>query len=540
MRKSRAFGVVLLLALLLGMPALNAATTSLAPVPVLQFLDANGAPLSGALLFTYAAGTTTKLATYTDSTGGTPNTNPVVLDSRGSAPVWLTTGSSYKFVLAPKGSSDPPTNPIFTVDNINPLGVSNVVIGPSSSTTGDIAVFSDTSGKNIADGGPPGGTPLANTLPTVSLPNDATSVSVANTGLGNYSQQLALQDLLQTTDGRNLFSYDESVCTSTAACEVPAENANAITLGTGNGSAYLNIQNLSFDKPYIFVTSGITTAYLDPGRNSVFSTYNSSTGQMLKLDPGSTAVVYRWSEFIYAVVPANTAPEGSLTRVDVTSTGTYDLPAHAGSGKLYLNSSGGAVNFTIGNTDFDVEYCVANDSASMATITPPSGDSILPYATNGAVPVPSGGLTCLDRYTTGIWILTRHVNAPTDVSNNVAQGAAQTLTTATPLNVTSISLVAGRYNISGNVCNHPTAGTTTTALQAGISLVTAAIPTPPNTNGYSSSYASVSGALDQCLTVGPYPLSLSSTTTVYLTAESTFSGGTGSAAYGYIRAQAVW
>jgi hypothetical protein len=66
-----------------------------------QFFDNNGVPLSGGLLYTYAAGTTTPTATYTSSSGGTANSNPIVLDSAGRPPseIWLTTGSSYKFVL---------------------------------------------------------------------------------------------------------------------------------------------------------------------------------------------------------------------------------------------------------------------------------------------------------------------------------------------------------------------------------------------------------------------------------------------------------
>jgi hypothetical protein len=63
-------------------------------------LDSNGAPLSGGLLYTYQAGTSTPLATYTNSTLATPNSNPVVLDSTGSANVWLSSAlGSYKLVL---------------------------------------------------------------------------------------------------------------------------------------------------------------------------------------------------------------------------------------------------------------------------------------------------------------------------------------------------------------------------------------------------------------------------------------------------------
>jgi hypothetical protein len=86
--------------------------TALATPPKLQFLDANGAPLVGGKLYTYAAGTTTPLATYTDYGGGTANANPVILDSRGEASVWLGT-ALYKMALY--SATDVL---IWTVDNI--------------------------------------------------------------------------------------------------------------------------------------------------------------------------------------------------------------------------------------------------------------------------------------------------------------------------------------------------------------------------------------------------------------------------------------
>jgi hypothetical protein len=63
------------------------------------FYDADGNPLSGGLLYTYAAGTNNPLATYTDRGGQTANPNPVVLDSAGRAPVWLTLNVPYKLIL---------------------------------------------------------------------------------------------------------------------------------------------------------------------------------------------------------------------------------------------------------------------------------------------------------------------------------------------------------------------------------------------------------------------------------------------------------
>ena len=66
-----------------------------------QFFDNNGSPLSGGLLYTYAAGTTTPATTYTSLAGSTANTNPIVLDAAGrvQGAIWLTTGIAYKFIL---------------------------------------------------------------------------------------------------------------------------------------------------------------------------------------------------------------------------------------------------------------------------------------------------------------------------------------------------------------------------------------------------------------------------------------------------------
>lgn len=73
--------------------------TVLAPQPKAQFFDASGNPLVGGRVYTYAAGTSTPLETYTDETGITPNTNPIILDSRGECNLWFSTATSYKVIL---------------------------------------------------------------------------------------------------------------------------------------------------------------------------------------------------------------------------------------------------------------------------------------------------------------------------------------------------------------------------------------------------------------------------------------------------------
>lgn len=107
---------------------------NLSPLPIQKFFANNGRPLVSGRLFTYEAGTSDKIATYIDASGGTPNTNPIVLDFRGECRLWIDPQQAYKFILAPPGNDDPPTNPIWTVDNITaaPQAFDNAAIDHGS------------------------------------------------------------------------------------------------------------------------------------------------------------------------------------------------------------------------------------------------------------------------------------------------------------------------------------------------------------------------------------------------------------------------
>ena len=65
----------------------------------LQVLSDAGIVTPGLLMWTYAAGTTTPTTTWTDITGGTPNSNPIQLNSAGRLPnvsVWQQGGVAIK------------------------------------------------------------------------------------------------------------------------------------------------------------------------------------------------------------------------------------------------------------------------------------------------------------------------------------------------------------------------------------------------------------------------------------------------------------
>ena len=108
-----------------------------------QFLTTTGLPLNGGFIYTYQAGSSAPLTTYSDVNGLIPNPNPIVLgsDGRPQTEIWLTQGYSYKFIL-----TDSTNNQIQTYDNLygilqNAPAVSNVV------PTGLIAIWSGSIGS---------------------------------------------------------------------------------------------------------------------------------------------------------------------------------------------------------------------------------------------------------------------------------------------------------------------------------------------------------------------------------------------------------
>jgi hypothetical protein len=80
-----------------------------------QVLDSNGKPASGALVNTYAAGTTSTVQVFTTSVGNVAAANPVVCNSDGRLPyeLWQTAGQSIKITV-----TDSLLNTLGTYDNL--------------------------------------------------------------------------------------------------------------------------------------------------------------------------------------------------------------------------------------------------------------------------------------------------------------------------------------------------------------------------------------------------------------------------------------
>lgn len=139
-------------------------------------------------------------------------------------------------------------------------------------------------------------------------------------------------------------------------------------------------------------------------------------------------------------------------------------------------------------------------------------------------------------------------NAPTGsigefVTATVASGSAVVLSTNTGKSVTSISLGAGDWDVSG-VINYILTGVTGTLFQSGVSLTDNTLPTQAGGSGLGTdgvvNVPLVTTTLSATFgsAISPVRVSIAATTTIYLVAQETFSLGSATA-FGTIRARRV-
>ena len=169
-----------------------AGTGTTMPYVALQWFTNDGDPAASYKLFTYEAGTTTKLNTYTDVDLTVANANPVVLDASGRATVFLSP-ASYKFVLASPTDTDPPASPIWTRDNISatpPFNVDLDVIG----TAGEALTTNDAVYLYAGDGGRTAGRWYKS-----DADNDYSSITASGLGMVPASIALAATGSIRIT-----------------------------------------------------------------------------------------------------------------------------------------------------------------------------------------------------------------------------------------------------------------------------------------------------------------------------------------------------
>jgi hypothetical protein len=309
---------------------------TLSSVPRLSFVDSNGNPLVGGKLWTYQSGTSTPLPTYTTSAATTPNTNPIILDSRGEALVYL--GSSpYRFYL-----TDANDVPVWAAPVDNVVGADD--------TLSERLVWVDDYGVNTV----PGTTDMT------------AAINAAIAAVGNGGVVMFLDAVYKTTS------------------PVLAENMRGITLrgqkgqidfggtqivGSHTGKAVVSFVGSLFSKIESITILGDTASRpkvgLLLGRSSAASAGNHTFIDLIVSGYYSVAGVY------------NIASEEN------TFVNPYVVPSSAPLSGLYMCQADGQAGYTIGGLTSSSMECNTFLGGIIGNIDTTAGSSCI-YVDSGA------------------------------------------------------------------------------------------------------------------------------------------------------------
>jgi hypothetical protein len=249
-------------------------TAVLLPQPKIQFLNGVGVPLAGGCVQTYAAGTTTPQATFTDSSGSVSNTNPVILDSAGRASIFLSQGIQYKFVVTSFGGSNCSTGTLqYTQDNVA-LG-STLTVGGSNTqvqynSSGVLAGSSNFTWNNATQ-----------TLSIGAL-NTTSGGALAGNFTGNpiLSGNPSFTGLPQFTGGGTLYGSWAGGPTAAIATAPSgaAESGNTVTITTLSTCTFVANQPVTIAGVGVSSYNGTWSVLSGCGGGSTFTYVNPTSG----------------------------------------------------------------------------------------------------------------------------------------------------------------------------------------------------------------------------------------------------------------------
>jgi hypothetical protein len=304
------------------------------PTAKAQFIDAAGIPLAGGFLYTYEAGTTTPQATYTDSTAATANSNPIVLDSRGEANIWLSS-ANYKFKLTNSEGTE-----IWTVDNIaapstalSPVFSSNVTI--SANTSGPALLVTQTGAGaaiRVQDSADPDSSPfVVDTTGQVGIgtATPANAIDVAGGAIqistsGGVSRTVMSAD---STDSIFDVSDDRNFTVKTNA-------GTRLTINSSGSTFTGSVTATSFTGAWANIPSGTAMLFAQTTAPTGWTKSTTHDNKALRVVSGAAS---SGGSVAFTTAFASQAVTGTVASYTLT---TADIPSHNHSASTSVSDSG--------------------------------------------------------------------------------------------------------------------------------------------------------------------------------------------------------
>src|SRR5438094_8736310 len=324
MRVARSVLALLLIVIAVS-HGIQAATGTITPSPFQLILDSAGNPVNAGCIWTYTAGTSTPVATYTDVALSVANANPIIASTAGRFTAFLTPGQSYKFTYenTPCSASSHGST-LVTADNIaaTPASAANVdTTGTAGEaiTAGPVAYLSDGSG-----GKTPGqwykadsANPYSSTTNLIAM--IPTAISSGATGTIRITG--AVTGLSSLTVGATYYVSTTGALTSTAPTNRrvvgQADTATSLVL-VGNPGPTINLNSaLACGRLTLTTATPVTTADVTAA-TTLYYTPVSGCNQ-ITLWNGSTLVTDTLTEASLAV-PATTSTMYDVFAVDTSGT----------------------------------------------------------------------------------------------------------------------------------------------------------------------------------------------------------------------------
>jgi hypothetical protein len=280
------------------------ATGTIIPSPIFTGIDTNGDPVSGGKLYTYAAGTTTAQTTYSNVTLTSANANPVVLDSAGRATLFVSAGSSFKYVL--KTSADVT---IWTADNIGAV--------PKSTATLDV---------------------------TVTAGEDLTALDCVYISQGDGSKTAGRA---YKTDADQTYSSSLAINLGLTPAAISSGETGSIRVG-GSLGGYTGLTSGGIQ--YVSATAGALTESAPTNVQIVGQATSTTEVMMAATISQLDASKITSGRLDNARLPTNIDVAGTL---DVTGVTTLDSSLTVGSGSVALVGTDGKINGPLSTTIID-------------------------------------------------------------------------------------------------------------------------------------------------------------------------------------------